>query len=109
MLNKINALVASIYFQMCIALIVTRFWTFVLVSFRIYTSAPGVWGLMDEIVGVGSIRKSHESSSAMDISSVNHLKNKVVLLYGVVEMMFCFWVSDTYFAMFPVISYRKYS
>lgn len=100
MLNNINALVASIYFQMCVALIITRFWAFVVVSFRIYTSAPGVWGLVDGIVGVGSM-KGYGSPLVMDVSSVDQLKNKVVLLYGAMEAMFCFWVRDTYFLPSP--------
>jgi len=90
MLTNINALVASIRFHMCVALIITRFWTFVVVSFRIYASAPGVWGLVDE--RVGSMWKTYGSSLVVDASSVDQLKNKVVLLYGAMETMFCFWI-----------------
>jgi hypothetical protein len=103
MLTNINALVASIRFHMCVALIITRFWTFVVISFRIYASAPGVWGLVDGIVGVGSMWKGYGSSLVMDASSVDQLKNKVVLLYGAMETMFCFWVRNTYFPIFPMV------
>jgi hypothetical protein len=102
-LTNVNALVASIRFHMCVALIVTRFWTFVVVSFRIYASAPGVWGCVDGPVGVGSIWKGHGSSLAMNVSSVDQLKNKVVLLYGAVETMFCFWVSNACFPTYPLV------
>ncbi|PGH01148.1 hypothetical protein AJ79_08019 [Helicocarpus griseus UAMH5409] len=75
--NKMIRVFTSLFTHICILLAITRCLVFSIISIRIYASAPEVWvpsgGMLD--------------AAAYD-ARVMHLKNKVVLGYAMVEMMF---------------------
>ncbi|OJJ36740.1 hypothetical protein ASPWEDRAFT_108960 [Aspergillus wentii DTO 134E9] len=80
-LNPFMARLASLYSEIWTLLSASRFCLFFAVSFFIYQSKPGVWGIGTSSFG------GDEAISALD-----HLKNRVVFTYGFMEMMFWLWV-----------------
>ncbi|KGM92144.1 uncharacterized protein PADG_11680 [Paracoccidioides brasiliensis Pb18] len=77
--NKMIRVFTSLFTHICILLAITRCLVFSIISIRIYASAPEVW--------MPATSAGMQDAAALD-AKVNHLKNKVVLGYAVVEMMF---------------------
>ncbi|OJD13720.1 hypothetical protein AJ78_05852 [Emergomyces pasteurianus Ep9510] len=75
--NKMIRIFSSLFTHICILLAITRCLVFSIISIRIYASAPEVW-----VPAAGM-----QDAAALD-AQVIHLKNKIVLGYAVIEMMF---------------------
>ncbi|PGH28938.1 hypothetical protein GX50_08324 [[Emmonsia] crescens] len=76
--SKMIRIFTSLFTHICILLAITRCLVFSIISIRIYASAAEFWvpaaGMQDD-------------AAALD-AKVIHLKNKVVLGYAIIEMMF---------------------
>ncbi|KKZ58605.1 hypothetical protein EMCG_05501 [[Emmonsia] crescens] len=76
--TKMMRIFTSLFTHICILLAITRCLVFSIISIRIYASAAEFWvpaaGMQDD-------------AAALD-AKVIHLKNKVVLGYAIIEMMF---------------------
>ncbi|OAX77739.1 hypothetical protein ACJ72_07960 [Emergomyces africanus] len=80
--NKMIRIFTSLFTHICILLAVTRCLVFSIVSIRIYASAPELW-----VVPATAVGGMQGDAAALD-AQVMHLKNKIVLGYAVIEMMF---------------------
>lgn len=80
-LDTSAARAAALYSEIWTLLAASRFCLFFAVSFFIYQSKPGAWGMSD-------------AGSASDAvpSGLDQIKNRVIFTYGFMEMVFWFWV-----------------
>ncbi|PGH14840.1 hypothetical protein AJ80_05766 [Polytolypa hystricis UAMH7299] len=81
--NKAASVIKTLFTQICILLAVARFCAFSIISLRIYASSPESW---TSAVGL------HYDGSIIKDARLEDMKHKVVLAYGVMEMMFSSWV-----------------
>lgn len=89
-MNPFLARLASLYSEIWTLISAARFCLFFAVSFFIYQSKPGAWGMSNPNPVVGGYQASGGEET---MSGLDHLKNRVVFTYGFVEMSFWLWVS----------------
>ncbi|KAK2812417.1 hypothetical protein FQN50_001418 [Emmonsiellopsis sp. PD_5] len=77
--NKVIRVFSSLFFHICVLLALTRLLVFSVISLQIYSSAPEIW-----------MPAGMQSTSVWN-SRVNEAKNKVVLGYGMLEIMSSAW------------------
>ncbi|KAK2768861.1 hypothetical protein FQN54_000721 [Arachnomyces sp. PD_36] len=82
----------ALYSEIWTLLAASRFCLFFAVSFFIYHSKPGAWGVTDAGLSSDSVP-----------SGVDQLKNRVVFTYGFMEMVFWFWVRGLIYISFHPI------
>lgn len=80
-LDTSAARAGALYSEIWTLLAASRFCLFFAVSFFIYHSKPGAWGVSD----------AGPPSDAVP-SGLDQLKNRVIFTYGFMEMLFWFWV-----------------
>ena len=80
--NPFMVRLASLYSDIWMLISASRFCLFFAVSFFIYQSKPGAWGVAPTANFGGDV-----------VSGLDQLKNRVVFTYGFMEMMFWLWVS----------------
>ncbi|RJE26568.1 hypothetical protein PHISCL_01080 [Aspergillus sclerotialis] len=81
-MNPFMVRLAGLYSDIWMLISASRFCLFFAVSFFIYQSKPGAWGVNPTASFGGEV-----------ISGLDQLKNRVVFTYGFMEMMFWLWVS----------------
>ena len=89
--NPLTVRLASLYSEIWSLLAASRFFLFFAVSFFIYQSKPGAWGIRSS--SANSYAYSSGASANQEISGLDQLKNRVVFSYGFMEAMFWMWVS----------------
>lgn len=96
-LSPLMARLATLYSEIWTLLAASRFCLFFAVSFFIYQSKPGAWG-----VKAGNNVSGYNTGGAADeaISGLDQLKNRVVFTYGFLEAMFWSWVSYSLWRVF---------
>lgn len=82
--NPFMARLAGLYSEIWMLISASRFCLFFAVSFFIYQSKPGAWGI-----------SPGASVGGEAVSGLDQLKNRVVFTYGFMEMMFWLWVSPS--------------
>ncbi|EAS31828.3 uncharacterized protein CIMG_07307 [Coccidioides immitis RS] len=92
---KVATEFTSLYVHLCMLLTTLRFWIFFFVSLKVYFSPESVWAGKVGLAALDSVGNPTAAAAAapggVKMTLVEELKSKIVLGYGVMEIMFSCW------------------